>query len=413
MKNFLYILIAVFFFLSGCTREAVKEKNAEQQVSADDAGIVGRGNSAAAQKQKRLLVPFTLRGKVGFIDQDMKTVYAAEFTRLLGVSGEFALVQKDEEKTWGKYLIDSYGNRQQIDSFYDFGFLPDDWYYIYAREKSPYNPDLDLEVPQGSTMIVNEISGEKKLLPHVHLLASSTIDYINAVITDPESPHLFRNTYVNIEGKPVFPNIYRSVCGYFNVDEDATYISSDTWRGDFRILTKSGEIREKYIFDRLDSFYSGLAFGVRSGDNACGFFDAYGELTIPVKVLPGTESDDYGNYHFEQNILPALLLDGDLYAVFGGQEYASNNWCLINTSAEVVCKDIAASYISPFYKGISKVRNGSDKYALMKNDATFISDFIFDELNLFSRYFIQGRCNDKDVLIDRESGKMYFCEDFK
>jgi len=412
MKNFLYISIAVFFFLSGCAREAVKEKDAEQQVTVDDARILGKDGFADTQKQKRLLIPFTLNGKVGFIDQDMKTVYPAEFTRLLGVSGGFALVQKNEGNTWGKYLINSYGNRQKIDSFYDFDFLPDGWCYVYAREKTPYDPELDLGVPQGSTMIVNVISGEKKLLPHVHLLTSSTIDYINAVITDPESPHLFRNTYVNIEGKPVFSNIYRSVCGYFSVDEDATYISSDTWRGDFRILTKQGEIREKYIFDKLDSFYSGLAFGIRSGDNACGFFDAYGELKIPVKVLPGTENDDYRNYHFEESILPTLLLDGDLYAVFDGQEYASNNWCLINTDAKVIKSGIEASYISPFYKGISKVRNGSGKYALMKNDAAFISDFIFDEVGLFSHYFIKAKYNGEDVLVDRKDGRMFYCKDF-
>lgn len=413
MKKFFYIPFAVFFLLNGCAKDAVKEEAAVREVSADDAGIVGRGNSAAAQKQKRLLIPFTLDEKVGFIDQDMKTVYSAEFSCLLGVSGEFALVQKNEEKTWGKYLIDSYGNRQEIDSFYDFDFLPNDWYYVYAREKTPYNPDLDLGVPQGSTMIVNIISGEKKLLPHVQLLTSSTLDYMNAVITDPESPHLFRKTYVNIDGKPVFPNIYRSVCGYFSADEDATYISSDTWRGDFRILTKEGEIREKYIFDKLDSFYSALAFGIRSGDKACGFFDAYGELKIPVKVLPGTENDDYRNYHFEDNILPALLLDGDLYAVFDGQEYASNNWCLINTDAKVVKTGIEASYISPFCKGVSKVSNGSDKYALMKKDGTFISDFIFDEVGLFSHYFIEAKCDGEDVLVDRTDGRMYYCKDFK
>ena len=412
MKNFLYILFAVFFFLSGCTREAVKGKDAERQDTVDDARILGKDVFTDTQKQKRLLIPFTLNEKVGFIDQDMKTVYPAEFTRLLGVSGAFALVQKEEEKEWRKYLINSYGNRQEIDSFYDFDFLPDDWCYVYAREKTPYNPDLDLGVPQGSTMIVNVISGEKKLLPYVHLLTSSTIDYMNAVITDPESPHLFRNTYVNIEGNPVFSNIYRSVCGYFSVDEDATYISSDTWRGDFRILTKQGEIREKYIFDKLDSFYSGLAFGIRSGDNACGFFDAYGELKIPVKVLPGTENDDYRNYHFEESILPTLLLDGDLYGVFDGQEYASNNWCLINTDAKVVKSGIEASYISPFYKGISKVRNGSGKYALMKNDATFISDFIFDEVRLFSHYFIKAKYNGEDVLVDRKDGRMFYCKDF-
>lgn len=412
MKNFLYILFAVFFFLSGCTREAVKEKDVERQDTVDDARILGKDVFTDTQKQKRLLIPFTLNEKVGFIDQDMKTVYPAEFTRLLGLSGAFALVQKEEEKEWRKYLINSYGNRQEIDSFYDFDFLPDDWCYVYAREKTPDNPDLDLGVPQGSTMIVNVISGEKKLLSHVHLLTSSTIDYMNAVITDPESPHLFRNTYVNIEGKPVFPNIYRSVCGYFSVDEEATYISSDTWRGDFRILTKQGEIREKYIFDKLDSFYSGLAFGIRSGDNACGFFDTYGELKIPVKVLPGTENDDYRNYHFEDSILPALLLDGDLYAVFGGQEYASNNWCLINTDAKVVKSGIEASYISPFYKGISKVRKGSGKYALMKNDGTFISDFIFDEVRLFPYYFIEAKYNGEDVLVDRKDGRMYYCKDF-
>jgi len=135
MKKFFYIPFAVFFLLNGCAKDAVKEEAAVREVSADDAGIVGRGNSAAAQKQKRLLIPFTLDEKVGFIDQDMKTVYSAEFSRLLGVSGEFALVQKNEEKTWGKYLIDSYGNRQEIDSFYDFDFLPNDWYYVYARER--------------------------------------------------------------------------------------------------------------------------------------------------------------------------------------------------------------------------------------------------------------------------------------
>ena len=116
---------------------------------------------------------------------------------------------------------------------------------------------------------------------------------------------------------------------------------------------------------------------------------------------------------FEDNILPALLLDGDLYAVFDGQEYASNNWCLINTDAKVVKTGIEASYISPFCKGVSKVSNGSDKYALMKKDGTFISDFIFDEVGLFSHYFIEAKCDGEDVLVDRTDGRMYYCKDFK
>lgn len=369
--------------------------------------------SSCVQKEKRLLIPFTLNDKVGFIDQDMRLVYPAEFERVLALADEYALIQKKSENTWGQYFIDSHGNRTEIDSFYDLGFLPNDMYYIYAREKSSYNPDLNLKIPKGSTMLFHLYSKEKKLLPNVQLFTSSTLDYINAVITDPESPHLFQETYVNIEGKPSFPNIYRSVCGYFSVDEEATYISSEEWRGDFRILTKTGEIRERYIFDKLDSFYSGLSFGLRQGDKALGFFDTYGKLKIPIKVLPETEQDAYGDYHFENGVLPAVLINGNLYAVFYSQRYPSKNWCLINTEGKIIKSGIEATYVSIFFKGICEVCNKEKKYALMKNDGTFITDFIFDELEITSRYFVQGKIAGKDVLVDRENGKIYYCEDFR
>ncbi|MGI5173070.1 hypothetical protein H0R92_05630 [Treponema sp. OMZ 840] len=366
--------------------------------------------NACAQTERRLLIPFTLNEKVGFIDQHMKLVYPAEFSRLLELSGEFALVQKEKKNTWGKFLIDSHGKCRQIDIFYDFGFLPNDLYYIHASQSSCSNPILNLRIPKGGTMVYHLYSDEKKLLRYVQLFTSSTIDFINAVITDPNSPHLFRKTYVNIKGEPSFPNIYRSVCGYFNENEEATYISSEKWRGDFRILTKDGEIRENYIFDSLTSFYSGLSFGLRQKDKALGFFDTYGELKIPLKVLPGTK--DYDNYHFEDGIAPALLIDGSLYAVFYHQRYVSKNWCLINTEGKIIKSGIEAAYISPFYKGVSIVCNKNDKYALMKNDGTFITDFILEDANP-AYYFVEGICEGKDVLIDRKNGKMYYCENFK
>lgn len=48
----------------------------------------------------------------------------------------------------------------------------------------------------------------------------------------------------------------------------------------------------------------------------------------------------------------------------------------------------------------------------MKNDATFISDFIFDEVGLFPYYFIEAKYNGEDVLVDRKDGRMFYCKDF-
>lgn len=400
MKKMICFFLSGLFFLNAC---AQKEKLPNTRV----------------QQEKRLLIPFTLHEKVGFIDQHMKLVYPAQFIRILDLSDEFAFVQEDvgktaEEKDWRYFFIDSHGKHQEIDSSYDFGFLPNDLYYLYANDgyERVYNPKLDMGIPRGATMVFHLYGKEKKLLPHVQLFTSDTPDYINAVITDRKSPHAYKKTYVNIDGEPSFPNIYRSVCGYFSKDEEAAFISSETWRGDFRILTKAGEIREKYLFDYAEYFSSGLAFCVRQGDGAIGFFDTHGELKIPIKVLPGTQQDDRINYHFENGIAPAVLIDGNLYAVFYSQRYPSKNWCLINTEGKAVKSGIEASYISNFLNGVSEVCNKENKYALMKNDGTFITDFVFDALES-NHYYVEGKTEGKDVLIDRENGKIYYCEDFK
>lgn len=84
MKNFLYISIAVFFFLSGCAKEAVKEKDAEQQVTVDDARILEKDGFTDTQKQKRLLIPYFIKAKYNGEDvlvdrKDGRMFYCKDF----------------------------------------------------------------------------------------------------------------------------------------------------------------------------------------------------------------------------------------------------------------------------------------------------------------------------------------------
>ena len=279
---------------------------------------------ACATEETEKLIPYSLDMKIGFVNQNMKIVIYPEFDFLAGVASSknntVSRVAKKEGSVTKYYLLNSNGKKKEIFGKYRFGVLSNGRYFLTRYDWNDTAEENEFGLPPLSTLIVNIDTNEKKIIKNLVFKAVDDENYIVAYVGDRESPYFNKDTYVDINGKPVFENLYRRRLGYFSPNENATTMLVDVWPGDYFIFTKQGEERKDKLFFYASRFSNGLFFGTESKkikmkifERDWGFYDEYGKLIIPVKILSSTKNEEVFEMYFGHGVVPVVPIDNDIY----------------------------------------------------------------------------------------------------
>ena len=350
--------------------------------------------SCTYSKEKNILIPYEINGKVGFVNQELKKITDTEFNSyentnfVIGKYCANALRIVNNKKERCVLLYDGTVVREPNGLHIGGANILGDEYYSFSYKESPKTE-------------VFSVFGKKKIASFdgIRIFSTKNIDYIPA----------YKYNYVSLDGKLIFPDSqFEKYAMTFSFDSKYGVARvGGTHSGDMRIVNTKGDILNKEHIIELMNFSCGMAAG--RGESGKGYYDHTGKLGIKVE-----EMSEIIPYEFHCNVLPCIFEKGKIYAVNKRQ---SNNWAIIDKSGNPIKENIEALSILEFSDdGVAvliKKEKEKHSYYLIDTQGNFITDSPYDKILSSINGYCIAQKDGVDYLISAKDGTSYKCLDFK
>lgn len=345
-----------------------------------------------------LLIPFSFKGKMGFLDEKLKLLTNPDYI------GEIISYNDQMIKIKCKgYTVIVGKNGELLTRGVDSLFIIDNEKYAISQE--------------GGSYFSRVFSSEKQVLhmfDKIKIYGSDKQGYL--LILDGTGNNSSRYNIMNCGGELLYKN--NTFKRIFDYDSERGIALVQNNNFDDCLVSRDGNIINdvEYKFGR-NSFNEGFVFGKNLKTGETGFYNLDCKLVIKSDVKVGSTMEDWDAYPSVNCGVVAIVNDGEKNVLLSEwQTLHSDNWSIVDTNGKFLAYGITADYISPFSDDVAvyMLRNGDRWiYRLINKYGNFITNTDYDEIQSSINGYCMAKKNGIDYLISSSDGTVYKCSDFK
>lgn len=343
------------------------------------------------------LIPFSLNGKIGFVDEKLKILREPEY------KGEVISYNNQMIKIKCKgYSVIIGNNGELLTRGVDSLFIVDKDKYVISQNDGSYFSRM--------------FSSEKQALRVFDKIKINDTDHKgNLMIVDGRDNSSSRYNIINLNGDLLYKNNKFKRIFDYNSEKKIAFVQDN----DFNdcLVDSDGKIINTVPFQfGMRSMSEGYIFGKNLKTGECGFFDMDCKLVLKAGVKKGSTMDDWNCYPGINCGVVALVNDGEKNILLSEwQTFHSDNWSIVDSTGRFIESGVTADKIYPFSDDVAvlMIQNGENTICrLIGKNGKIITDRDFDQISSSVNGYCMAEQDGVDYLIKAKDGSVYRCSEF-
>jgi hypothetical protein len=317
-------------------------------------------------------IPFKLGNLYGFVDESLSIVVPPKFDRIEPFfDRQFTAVRWNSMQSG---IVDIKGNTVFETSSPQLRHIYND---LYA---------FDTE----NGKVIYDFKGNQVLIDGLNRIYSSENGIIAVSFISP-----VRSTYINKEGKDLFPD--RNYRRTFPFSEGIAVVINRDWYS--YLINEEGNFITTKKFSRTgQQFSDGLLFAIDEDGNT-GFIDTTGQFVFNIDIEINDENPVYAP--FKDGVATVRIND------------KKSIWILINKNGEQVSNELYVSYIDQFQEGFARYSvfdDGNLRWGFIDQKGNRLNDNLYEYAESFVNNYAIVIYQGKDALLSKD-GEITYIQD--